>query len=228
MSHERGIFVEQRPDGSNRNSRVCATRARVVTRIFDLVAASVILVGAAPLMALTALAIWVEGGGPVIYRQTRVGLGGIPFRMLKFRSMRRDAEPNGTPCWAVADDPRVTRVGRFIRRTHIDETPQLFNVLKGEMSVIGPRPERAFFVETLSLEIPLYRLRHMVKPGITGWAQVHYHYAASREEAARKLDYDLYYLAHRNFLFDLRILLETVRVVMTVDGLAKRIRSRIP
>lgn len=132
--------------------------------------------------------------------------------------MRRDAEPSGIPCWAATHDPRVTRIGRFIRRTHIDETLQFFNVLKGEMSLVGPRPERAFFVEKLSREIPLYTLRHTVKPGITGWAQVRYPYAASTEQAARKLEYDLYYLAHRGFLLDLRILLETVRVVVTAEG----------
>jgi exopolysaccharide biosynthesis polyprenyl glycosylphosphotransferase len=187
-------------------------------RMVDLVIASAILAVLTPLIAVTALAIWVEGGGPIFYRQTRTGLGGAPFRMLKFRSMRWDAESDGTPRWADLDDPRITRVGRIIRMTRIDEVPQLFNVLKGEMSLVGPRPERPQFVAILSQEIPLYTVRHTVKPGITGWAQVRYHYAASLAQAARKLDYDLYYVKNRSLLFDLRILLETVRVVLAAQG----------
>ena len=190
----------------------------IVMRIVDLVVASAILAVLTPLIAVTALAIWVEGGGPILFRQVRTGLRGAPFRMLKFRSMRCDAESDGTPRWADEDDPRITRVGRFIRMTRIDEIPQLINVLQGEMSVVGPRPERPQFVETLSHEIPLYTLRHTVKPGITGWAQVRYHYAASVAQAARKLDYDLYYVRNRSLFLDLRILLETVPVVLTAQG----------
>lgn len=132
--------------------------------------------------------------------------------------MRRDAESGGNPRWAARDDPRITRVGQIIRKTHLDELPQLANVLKGEMSLVGPRPERPHFVRMLSREIPLYALRHIVKPGITGWAQVRYRYAASMSEAAQKFDFDLYYVRHRSLLLDLRILLETVRVVLTLDG----------
>ncbi len=193
-------------------------RTPIVMRIFDVVVASAFLAILMPLLVVTALAIWVEGGGPILFRQTRTGLRGAPFRMLKFRSMRCDAESDGTPRWADESDPRITRVGRVIRTMRVDEVPQLFNVLKGEMSLVGPRPERPQFVETLSQQIPLYTLRHTVKPGITGWAQVRYRYAASVAEAARKLDYDLYYVEHRSLLFDLRILLETARVVLTAQG----------
>lgn len=191
---------------------------RLVTRMFDLAVGTAMLFLAAPIMALTVLAVCAEGGGPVLYRQTRTGLGGAPFQMLKFRSMRLNAEPDGIPRWAAEDDPRVTRVGRFMRMTRIDELPQLVNVLKGEMSLIGPRPERPMLVQTLSRSIPLYALRHTVKPGITGWAQVRYRYAASTAEAARKLEYDLFYVKNRSFLLDLRILLETVRVVFQGEG----------
>jgi exopolysaccharide biosynthesis polyprenyl glycosylphosphotransferase len=190
----------------------------LLTRMFDLAVGSAMLLLAAPLMALAVLAVCAEGGGPVLYRQTRTGLGGAPFQMLKFRSMRLNAEPDGIPRWAAEDDPRVTRIGRFMRRTKIDELPQLVNVLKGEMSLIGPRPERPMLVQTLSRSIPFYTLRHTVKPGITGWAQVRYRYAASIAEAAQKLEYDLFYVKNRSFLLDLRILLETVRVVFQGQG----------
>lgn len=154
----------------------------------------------------------------MVYRQTRIGLRGRPFQMFKLRSMQSDAEADGTPRWAAENDSRVTRVGRLIRNTRLDELPQLVNVLRGEMSLIGPRPERPHFVATLSRELPGYVLRHAFKPGITGWAQVRYQYTASTAQAARKLDYDLYYVTHRNLLLDLRILLETVWVVLTARG----------
>jgi len=187
-------------------------------RGFDLVMALLLSVIAIPIAVVTTLAIWLEGGGPVLYRQTRIGLGGTPFQMLKFRSMRVDAESDGIPRWAAEDDPRVTRVGQILRKTRIDELPQLWNVLKGDMRVIGPRPERPVFVDTLSREIPSYPLRHTVKPGLTGWAQVRYHYSATFDECVRKLEYDLYYVDHQSFGLDLRILAETIRVILTAQG----------
>lgn len=192
--------------------------AMLVTRMFDLAVGSAMLFLAAPIIVLAALAICAEDGGPVLYWQTRTGLGGAPFRMLKLRSMRLNAEEDGIPRWAAEDDPRVTRVGRFMRKTRIDELPQLVNVLKGEMSVVGPRPERPMLVQTLSQSIPFYTLRHTVKPGITGWAQVRYRYAASTAEAAQKLEYDLFYVRNHSFLLDLRILFETVRVISRGKG----------
>ncbi len=192
--------------------------APAALRYFDFALALILSVIALPIALVSVLAIWLEDGGPVLYRQTRIGLGGRPFQMLKFRSMRIDAESDGVPRWAAEDDPRVTRVGRVLRQTRIDELPQLWNVLKGEMTLIGPRPERPAFVDTLSREIPGYTLRHAVKPGLTGWAQVRYPYAASTAEAARKLEYDLYYLSHRSVVLDLRILVETVGVVLSGAG----------
>ncbi|MEY3201481.1 MAG: hypothetical protein RIR70_1031 [Pseudomonadota bacterium] len=193
--------------------------ARVVgKRVFDVIAALVLGLATAPLMLLTALAIVIDSKGPVFYAQERVGQGGRLFRVIKFRSMRTDAERDGTPRWAARQDPRITRVGRFIRRFRIDELPQLWNVLVGQMSLIGPRPERAFFVESLSREIPFYTLRHTIKPGLTGWAQVRYHYGDSLEDAAQKHQYDLYYLKHGSLVLDVAILWATVRVVMKGQG----------
>jgi lipopolysaccharide/colanic/teichoic acid biosynthesis glycosyltransferase len=154
----------------------------------------------------------------VIYRQERVGARGAKFMLLKFRSMIRNAEQNGEAQWAAINDARVTRVGRFLRRTRIDELPQLVNVLKGEMSFVGPRPERPSFVAELGERIPFYGVRHTVKPGITGWAQVRCSYGASVEDAARKLQFDLFYVKNHSFLLDLLILLETVRVVIFAEG----------
>jgi sugar transferase (PEP-CTERM system associated) len=187
-------------------------------RIFDLVCALILLLLASPLMVLTAIAIVRDSPGPVFYRQPRVGLGGRVFEVVKFRSMRSDAETDGTPRWAAANDDRVTRVGRIIRRFRIDELPQLWNVIRGEMRLIGPRPERPYFVARLVREVPFYDLRHSVKPGITGWAQVRYHYGDSMDDARRKLQYDLYYLKHASLKFDLAILCATVRVVLTGRG----------
>jgi sugar transferase (PEP-CTERM system associated) len=191
---------------------------RSVKRTFDLLASAVLLVVAAPVMALTAIAISLESGGPVIFRQERAGRGGRPFVLLKFRSMRADAEADGKPRWATREDDRVTAVGRFIRKLRIDELPQLFNVLKGEMSLVGPRPERPGFVEDLAREIPFYQVRHTVKPGITGWAQVRCEYGASVEDAKRKLQFDLYYVKNHSLVLDLLIAFETVRVVLSGKG----------
>jgi lipopolysaccharide/colanic/teichoic acid biosynthesis glycosyltransferase len=154
----------------------------------------------------------------VIYRQQRVGQFGRVFTVFKFRSMRTDAEACGTPRWAQTGDPRVTRIGRIIRASRIDELPQLANVLRGEMSLVGPRPERPLFVEQLARAIPFYRQRAYVKPGLTGWAQVNYPYGASIEDASEKLAYDLYYVKHSSFWLDLLILLRTVRVVLFQEG----------
>lgn len=194
-------------------------RARAfVKRGFDLVAASVLLLLALPVMLLTMLAILLEDGAPVFYRQERVGQTGRVFKVIKFRSMRRDAERDGKPRWAAANDDRVTRVGRLIRRLRIDELPQLFNVLSGQMSLIGPRPERPFFVDQLTRDIPFYAVRHSVWPGLTGWAQVRYQYGASVDDAINKLEHDLYYVKHHSLVLDILILVETVRVVLTGEG----------
>ncbi len=189
-----------------------------VKRIFDLLFAAVLLVLAAPVMLLAAALIVLESGFPIFYRQERVGLHGRLFNVVKFRSMRNDAEKDGTPRWAVAKDDRVTRIGRIIRKTRIDELPQLFSVLSGEMSLVGPRPERPYFVNQLTKQIPFYAVRHSVKPGVTGWAQVRYHYGASVDDAAQKLQYDLYYVKNHTLLLDLVILFETVEVVLTARG----------
>lgn len=193
---------------------------QVTKRAFDIVASSVLLALAAPLMLLTTLAIWLESGfrGPIIYRQERVGEGGRVFTVLKFRSMRTDAEKDGKAVWAQKDDDRITRVGRVIRKLRIDELPQVFNVLRGDMSFVGPRPERPEFVSDLSRQIPYFGLRHCVKPGITGWAQLRYAYGASVEDAAEKLKFDLYYAKNHSLVFDLMILMQTVEVVLFGKG----------
>jgi lipopolysaccharide/colanic/teichoic acid biosynthesis glycosyltransferase len=169
-------------------------------------------------MIVTALVIGLESGFPILYRQERVGLNGRLFNVVKFRSMRTDAEKDGKPIWATSADSRVTRVGGIIRKLRIDELPQLFSVLKGDMSLIGPRPERPFFVDQLTREIPFYAVRHSVKPGVTGWAQVCYHYGATVEDSAEKLQYDLYYVKNQSLFLDLIILFETVGVVITGKG----------
>jgi sugar transferase (PEP-CTERM system associated) len=190
------------------------TRLRNITkRAFDIVVAGLGLVFSAPIMLLAAIAVRLESKGPVLFRQERVGQGGKTFTLCKFRSMRQDAEASGTPKWAQQDDPRVTRVGRFLRRTRIDEIPQMWNVLQGTMSFVGPRPERPFFVEQLRQKIPFYDQRHALKPGLTGWAQVCYRYGSDETDAVEKLRLDMFYVKHHSILFDLRILLETVRVV---------------
>jgi sugar transferase (PEP-CTERM system associated) len=195
-----------------------ASRAtRLAKRLFDVTGALAGIVIAGPIMLLTALAIRLESSGPVLYCQERVGENGRLFTLCKFRSMRLDAE-NGTPVWAKDHDERVTHVGRFIRLTRLDELPQFWNVLRGEMSFVGPRPERPFFVAQLAQEIPFYMARHAVKPGVTGWAQVRYRYGASVEDALEKLRYDLYYMKHLSLVFDLTILVDTVKVMVCRKG----------
>jgi len=198
----------------------CNSMRQATKRLFDVVSSGVLLVLAAPLMILTALAILIESGfgQPILYQQERVGERGHNFPVLKFRSMRTDAEKDGVARWATSNDDRITRVGRFIRKVRIDELPQIFNVLRGDMSFVGPRPERPQFVEQLTREIPYFGLRHCVKPGITGWAQLRYAYGASVEDAAEKLKYDLYYVKHNSMLFDIAILLQTVEVVLFGKG----------
>jgi lipopolysaccharide/colanic/teichoic acid biosynthesis glycosyltransferase len=168
-------------------------------------------------MLMVATAIKLDGLGPVLYRQERVGLNGRLFTLYKFRSMRTDAEATG-PVWAAQRDSRVTRIGAIMRRTRIDELPQLFNILGGEMSFIGPRPERPHFVEKLAGVIPMYRERNRVKPGLTGWAQVNYPYGASVEDARMKLSYDLYYVKQCSLILDVLILFSTVRVILFQEG----------
>jgi exopolysaccharide biosynthesis polyprenyl glycosylphosphotransferase len=189
---------------------------RFAKRTFDVVCASFILLFAAPLMLVAAALVRLTPG-PVIYRQTRVGEGGRPFRMLKFRTMRADAEAPG-PAFAQLEDPRVTKVGRVLRRTHVDELPQLWNVLCGEMSIVGPRPERPEFIPTLEEAVPFFTRRLLVKPGITGWAQLRHDYASDADGAAEKLSYDLWYLRHRNLVVDLAICVKTFSSILARPG----------
>lgn len=191
---------------------------RFVKRMLDLALSMIGLILGAPLMALSALAVKLDSPGPSLYSQARVGENGRVFKIYKFRSMRVDAERSGAPIWAKDKDPRVTRVGRVIRLTRLDELPQLWNVMNGDMSFVGPRPERPFFVEQLAREIPFYMQRHAVKPGITGWAQVKYRYGSSIEDAMEKLRYDLYYIKHLSIFFDLTIVLDTVKVILFGKG----------
>ncbi len=187
-------------------------------RGFDLVCSAGILAVSFPVMVLTAILIYVEDRSPIFYQQERVGLDGNPFNVLKFRSMRNDAEKGGKPQWAAQNDPRVTRVGNFIRKTRIDELPQILNVFKGEMSFVGPRPERPYFVEQLIDVVPYYNVRHSIKPGITGWAQVRYGYGASADDALQKLQYDLYYVKNNSLFLDILILIDTLKVVLFRSG----------
>ena len=189
-----------------------------VKRLFDIIAAVILLLLALPVMAVTGLLIVLEDGFPMFYTQERVGLNGRLFKVVKFRSMRKDAESDGKPRWASANDDRTTRVGRVIRKLRIDELPQLFSVLSGAMSLVGPRPERPFFVDQLTRDIPFYAVRHSVKPGVTGWAQVSYHYGASVDDSIQKLQYDLYYVKNHTLFLDIVILFETVGVVLTGKG----------
>ena len=190
----------------------------VVKRLFDVVVSLVMLVLTLPILLVTMLLIVLETGFPVFYRQERVGQGGVPFTIYKLRSMRQDAEKDGRPQWATTGDNRCTRVGRFIRLTRIDELPQLFNVLRGDMRFVGPRPERPFFVQQLITDIPYYDIRHSVKPGVTGWSQVRYPYGASVEDSLAKLQYDLYYVKNHSLFLDLLILVETAQVVLLGKG----------
>ena len=189
-----------------------------IKRSFDVVVSATLIALSLPVVLLAAALIRLESSGHVIYRQERVGFRGRTFTVLKLRSMASDAEKDGRATWASINDTRITRVGRFIRRARIDEIPQLLNVLKGEMSFVGPRPERPEFVAMLTEQIPFYAVRHSVKPGLTGWAQVRYSYGATVEQSIRKLEYDLYYVKNHTLLLDLFILLETVRVVLLGEG----------
>ena len=190
---------------------------RFLKRTFDLVVSLIMLILTAPLILLGIFAVRISGRGPVFYQQERVTLDGRIFQMLKLRTMRVDAEASGA-VWAAEQDDRVTRAGTILRRSRIDELPQLINILKGEMSFVGPRPERPMFVEELAAQIPFYRERHMVKAGLTGWAQVNYPYGASVDDARSKLSYDLYYVKNFSILFDFVILLQTLRVVLWPTG----------
>ena len=187
-------------------------------RSFDIICSTIILVLTFPLMLAAALAVRLEDRGPVFYSQERVGKDGKPFHVHKFRSMRTDAEKGGKPQWAQQNDPRITRVGNFMRKTRIDELPQILNVFKGEMSFVGPRPERQYFVEQLIEVVPYYNVRHSVKPGITGWAQVRYGYGSSAEDALQKLQYDLYYVKNNSLFLDFLILIDTLKVVLFRSG----------
>ena len=200
------------------NGFVQGTARRIAKRAFDIVCSTLLLVATSPVMVLTVLAIRLDSPGPIIYRQERVGKGGRVFLCLKFRSMTVDAERDGVARWAQKNDSRVTRVGAFIRKMRIDELPQLLNVLSGEMSLVGPRPERPSFVEQLREQIPFYDIRHSVKPGVTGWAQVRFNYGASVEDARRKHQFDLYYVKNNSLFLDLLVLVETVSVVLFREG----------
>jgi sugar transferase (PEP-CTERM system associated) len=195
----------------------CGQATYHIKRLLDVSLAVFGLVVSLPVTLITALLIKLESPGPVFYRQERVGERGKVFSIIKFRSMRQDAEKNGA-VWAVQNDSRVTRVGDFIRKVRIDEIPQMWNVLKGQMSFVGPRPERPIFVEQLVEKLPYYSLRHSAKPGITGWAQVCYPYGASEEDALRKLEYDLYYIKHQSIFIDLLIIFRTVKTVLFRKG----------
>ena len=192
--------------------------AKLSKRCIDITLSVGLLLFTLPLMLLTSLLIKLDSPGPGLHRQERVGLGGKMFVVLKFRSMQADAEKDGTPLWAGARDPRVTRIGAVIRKLRIDELPQLLNVLYGEMSFVGPRPERPAFVDQFSRDIPFYSERHCVKPGITGWAQIKYPYGASLQDARNKLAYDLYYVKNYGIFLDLVIVLQTIRVVLSGSG----------
>ena len=186
-------------------------------RILDIIFALLIGVCVIPIMIIAAIIIKLESKGPIFFIQERIGEGNKPFKIVKFRSMTTDAEKDG-PKWATKNDNRVTKFGKFMRLTRVDELPQLWNVLKGEMSFVGPRPEREFFIKQLEKEIMYYNLRHTVKPGLTGWAQVMYPYGASVEDAYRKLQYDLYYIKNHDILFDMKILLKTITIVIFGKG----------
>ena len=190
----------------------------LLKRIVDIALSAVGILLSWPLMLATAIAVRLDSPGPILFRQERVGRDGLSFTLLKFRSMRADAEKTTGPVWASEDDPRITRSGRFIRRARLDELPQLWNVLAGQMSMVGPRPERPVFVEELAEKIPYFRQRHIVKPGLTGWAQISYRYGASFEDSVQKLQYDLFYIKNQSLLFDLSILFNTVKIVILRKG----------
>ena len=201
-------------DGFSAGQRI----SKVGKRLFDILASLIVLIVGLPLIIVAGIAVMLDSRGPIFYRQPRVGLFGEPYDIFKIRSMRTDAEAAGKEVWASENDPRVTRVGRVIRKLRIDELPQTWCVLKGDMSFVGPRPERPSFVEELEKKLPYYAERHMVKPGLTGWAQINYPYGASVEDARVKLEYDLYYAKNYSPFLDLLILLQTVRVVLWPEG----------
>ncbi len=191
---------------------------RVMKRALDLAVAVLLFVLTSPILLAVTVAVKLSSPGPILYRQMRIGLNGRPFVMYKFRSMRVDAETGRAPQWAAQRDPRATYVGRWLRQFHLDELPQLFNILRGDMSFVGPRPERPEFVEILTKRVPCYRIRHAVKPGLTGWAQINYPYGASIEDARRKLAFDLFYVERAGVLFDLFVIMRTARVVFLGEG----------
>jgi exopolysaccharide biosynthesis polyprenyl glycosylphosphotransferase len=189
-----------------------------VHRAVSALASLVLLTLCFPLLPLVVLLIKAFSPGPVLYRQKRVGRNGTIFTCFKFRTMHKDAEADTGPTWARDDDPRITRIGRLLRMTRIDELPQLWNVLRGDMVFVGPRPERPEFVDWLNKEIPYYHLRHTVPPGITGWAQIRYHYGNSVQDAKEKLQYDLYYIKHRSLALDLLIIFQTIKTILLARG----------
>ncbi len=226
---EEGVFLERqlgkiRLDALHPSSFIFsdgvtqAVLRKTEKRILDILLSLILFTVTAPIIALTAIAILLETGAPIFYRQQRVGLRGKPFQVYKFRSMRTDAESDGRAVWAKREDDRITRVGRIIRKFRIDELPQLINVLKGEMSFVGPRPERPEFVAELAQAIPYYDLRHHMKPGITGWAQVSYPYGSSIKDSREKLQFDLYYLKNYSVFLDINILLQTIQVILWGKG----------
>jgi sugar transferase (PEP-CTERM system associated) len=186
-------------------------------RVFDILVSAILLIPVLPVMVFVAIAIWLETGSPILFRQSRTGMHGKEFEILKFRSMRQDAEKHG-PKWATANDERITRIGAFVRNSRLDELPQLINVLRGDMSLVGPRPERPIFCAMLEEKIPFFAQRHAVRPGITGWAQVKFRYGGSIEEGWTKLEYELFYIKHMSLLLDLAILFETIKVVLSGRG----------
>lgn len=192
--------------------------AELSKRVVDFTLAIVMLLLTWPLMIATAIFVRFDSSGPILFTQERVGRDGKLFTLLKFRSMRADAETKSGPVWATRDDPRITRSGKFIRKTRLDELPQLFNVLAGHMSLVGPRPERQHFVDDLTKRIPYFRQRHIVKPGLTGWAQINYRYGSTFEDAVQKLQFDLFYIKNQSLLFDLSILFNTVKIVILRKG----------
>ncbi len=187
-------------------------------RLVDFALAAVLLIALSPLLLLTWIAIRLSSPGPVLYKQERIGLHNRPFNVVKFRSMIHGAEDDSGPVWAAERDPRVTAVGRWLRRWRLDELPQLLNVIKGDMSLVGPRPERSVFVNEFLTVVPMYNQRHGLRPGMTGWGQIHYDYAASREQTRDKLEYDLFYVKNASFLLDLAILLRTTRTLVAARG----------
>jgi lipopolysaccharide/colanic/teichoic acid biosynthesis glycosyltransferase len=191
----------------------------LVRRIMDIAGALMGLVGLGLLLPFIALAVALDDGGPVFYKQVRLGKASKPFRVIKLRTMCCDAEKDGTPQWAKKDDSRITRVGRFLRKTRLDELPQVINILRGEMHIVGPRPERPKFIAELEEQIPFYRTRLIVKPGLTGWAQVFYEYGNSVRDALVKLQYDLYYIRNKSVWMDLYIIVKTISVVLRMGGM---------